>query len=140
MVPKSAENFRSLCTDNTNNLSYKGTTFHSVINGFRLAGGDVKEGDGSQGESIYGSSFNDENLNLKHHKRGMLTMNNTGPDTNNSQFLVTFGETPWLDGYHVVVGELVEGEEVLREVETIGTRDGKAKEVIKIENCGEVRI
>jgi len=100
-----------------------------------MSGGEVSP----HGESIYGSNFRDENLNLKHHKRGMLTMANNGPDTNNSQFMVTFQETPWLDGYHVVVGELVEGEEVLKEVESAGSRDGKTKDTIKIEDCGEVK-
>jgi len=139
-APRSANNFKALCSgDNTKHLSYKGTTFHSVINGFRAAGGDVTNQEGKGGESIYGSIFSDENLKLKHYKRGMLTMNNCGPDRNNSQFLVTFDETPWLDGYHVIVGEMVEGEEVLKEIETLGSREGKPKAVIKVEDCGEVR-
>lgn len=96
-----------------------------------MAGGNVTDS--------HGETFSDENLKLKHHKRGILSMNNSGPDTNSSQFLVTFGETPWLDGYHVVVGELVEGEDVLSAVEKEGSRTGKTKEVLKIEDCGEVK-
>jgi len=100
-------------------------------------GGDVTPNE--HGKSIYGNNFTDENLNLKHYKRGMLTMANKGPDTNNSEFMITFGEAPWLDGYHNVVGEIVEGEEVLKALESVGTRTGVPTEEIKIEDCGEVK-
>lgn len=99
------------------------------------AGGELSDG----ATSIYGNNFNDENLNLRHYKRGILSMNNNGPDTNNSQFLVTLQDTPWLDGYHVVFGELLEGDEVLNEIENSGSRTGELHEKITIEDCGELR-
>ena len=102
-------------------------------------GGDITHGNGTGGMSIYGRNFRDENLKLRHHKRGLLSMANAGPDTNGSQFFITFLPTPWLDGYHVVFGELVEGDNVLAQIETVGTRDGRPKAQIKVEDCGLVQ-
>ncbi len=102
-------------------------------------GGDITKGNGTGGMSIYGRTFRDENLKVKHYKRGQLSMANSGPDTNGSQFFITFAECPWLDGYHCVFGELVEGEEILQKIEQAGTREGKPKNVIKITDCGEIK-
>jgi len=103
-------------------------------------GGDITHGNGMGGESIYGRTFRDENLKLQHFKRGVLSMANAGPDSNGSQFFVTFQATPWLNGYHCVFGELIEGEEVLAKIEQCGTRQGKPKGEIKIDDCGEIKI
>ena len=102
-------------------------------------GGDITQGNGTGGMSIYGRKFPDENLSLKHYKRGLLSMANSGPDTNGSQFFITFVECPWLDGYHCVFGELVEGQEVLNQIDQVGTRDGQPKAEIKVVECGEVK-
>ena len=140
-VPKTAENFRQLCTgDNTSKLTYKNSVFHRIINSFMAQGGDITKGNGTGGMSIYGANFKDENLKLKHHKRGQLSMANSGPDSNSSQFFITFAETPWLDGYHVVFGEMIDGENVLKELESNGSKDGKPKIVLKISDCGEIKV
>ncbi len=101
-------------------------------------GGDITRGDGTGGMSIYGRNFRDENLKLQHYKRGLLSMANAGPDTNGSQFFLTFDKAPWLNGYHCVFGELIEGEDVLKHIEAVGTRDGRPRGTIKIEQCGQV--
>lgn len=103
-------------------------------------GGDITHKNGSGGDSIYGRNFRDENLKLLHYKRGLLSMANAGPDTNSSQFFVTFCAAPWLNGHHCVFGELVEGENVLDLIEAEGTRDGAPKSEIKIIDCGEIRV
>lgn len=102
-------------------------------------GGDITRGNGTGGESIYGEKFRDENLTLKHDKRGLLSMANSGPNTNGSQFFITFLETPWLNGNHCVFGELIEGDDVLKKIEEVGTRDGTPKGEIKIIDCGEIK-
>jgi cyclophilin family peptidyl-prolyl cis-trans isomerase len=103
-------------------------------------GGDITKGNGTGGVSIYGNKFADENLTLTHHKKGLLSMANSGPDTNGSQFFITFLETPWLNGNHCVFGELIEGESVLKEIESVGSRDGRPKAQIKIDDCGQVKV
>jgi cyclophilin family peptidyl-prolyl cis-trans isomerase len=118
-------------------LSYADNAFHRILPGFIAQAGDITKGDGTGGQSIYGKTFRDENLKLQHHKRGQLTMANNGPDTNSSQFYITFGPAPWLNGYHTVFGEVVEGEEVLSQIEKAGSRDGKPKEDVKIVEAGE---
>jgi peptidylprolyl isomerase len=103
-------------------------------------GGDITRGNGTGGISIYGNKFADENLTLKHFKRGLLSMANSGPNTNGSQFFITFAETAWLNGNHCVFGELIEGEDVLKQIESVGTRDGRPRGEIKIADCGQVKV
>ena len=102
-------------------------------------GGDFTNHNGTGGVSIYGSKFPDENFNIKHNKRGLLSMANAGPGTNGSQFFITFGPTDWLNGAHVVFGELTAGDDVLRQIELVGSRSGKTTHKIVIEDCGEIK-
>lgn len=102
-------------------------------------GGDITAGNGTGGMSIYGRNFNDENLKLQHYKRGLLSMANAGPNTNGSQFFITFVETSWLNGNHCVFGEMIDGEDVLKKIEQVGTRSGTPTGTIKIDDCGEIK-
>jgi len=103
-------------------------------------GGDFTAGNGTGGVSIYGHKFKDENFNCRHFKRGQLSMANAGPNTNGSQFFITFGPTSWLDNAHVVFGELIEGDGILSQLELVGSRSGTPAAKIVIENCGEVKV
>ena len=143
-VPKTTENFRALCTgekgvgNSGKPLHFKGSNFHRIIPGSMAQGGDFTNGDGRGGESIYGARFDDENFKNKHTKGMLLSMANAGPNTNGSQFFITFKETPWLDGRHVVFGEVLEGQNLVRELESIGTQSGSTKKTVTITDSGEL--
>eukprot|EP00729_Bicosta_minor_P011542 gene11542-13930_t len=147
IVPRTAENFRSLCTGEKGvgksgkPLHYKGATFHRIIEDFMIQGGDFTMGNGSGGESIYGNKFQDEAFTLKHDKPFLLSMANSGPNTNGSQFFITTKPAPFLDGKHVVFGRVIDGVEIVRRLETTPTDEGdKPLMTCKIEHCNELKL
>eukprot|EP01117_Protostelium_nocturnum_P017602 TRINITY_DN7195_c0_g1_i1.p3 TRINITY_DN7195_c0_g1~~TRINITY_DN7195_c0_g1_i1.p3 ORF type:complete len:174 (-),score=51.11 TRINITY_DN7195_c0_g1_i1:1482-2003(-) len=142
VVPKTAENFRSLCVGQSEKggikLKFKGSKFHRIIPGFMCQGGDFTRHNGTGGISIYGNKFEDENFKLKHDSSGILSMANAGPNTNGSQFFICTAPTPWLDGKHVVFGKVVEGHQVVKDMEKVGSQSGATKQEVVIEDCGEL--
>ena len=139
ITPRTAENFRALCTGEKNGLSFKNSVFHRIIPEFMIQGGDITAFNGTGGMSIYGKKFKDENFKLKHSGPGIVSMANTGPNSNSSQFFICSGKNEALDGKHVVFGIVVEGMETVRIIENLETVNAYPLKTVEIIDCGEIR-
>lgn len=144
VTPRTAENFRALATGEEGEtadglvLHYKGSTFHRIIPGFMVQGGDFERGDGTGGESIYTGTFEDENFDIAHDDRFLLSMANAGPDTNGSQFFITLNRQPHLDLKHTVFGKVVAGFDTVSRMAHAGSPTGKPSKRIVIADCGQL--
>lgn len=141
IVPKTAENFRQLAVSTDPKFGYSGSIFHRIIPNFMLQGGDFETGKGYGGKSIYGGKFDDENFQLKHDRPYRMSMANSGKNTNGSQFFITTVVTSWLNGAHVVFGEVIEGFEVVDYMEKVSTSYGdRPVKELKISASGELPV
>lgn len=145
VAPKTVENFRALCAcdKGTGKLSgkplcYKGTKIHRIMPSFLIQGGDITHGTGVGGESIYGGHFEDETFEVKHNKKLLLSMANHGPDSNGSQFFINTVKVSWLDKKNVVFGMVLDGEDVIRKLEKLGSYSGKPSKEVIIKGSGEL--
>ena len=139
-VPKTAENFRAICTgEKGDGLHYKGNFFHRVIGGFMAQGGDITNQNGTGGKSIYGEKFADEQVWFPHTHAGVLSMANAGVDTNGSQFFICFGPTSHLNEKHTIFGRVIDNYELVKFIENnpSGAQDKPLKQVTIID-CGEL--
>jgi len=139
IVPLTCKNFRHIAKHGIDGNTYNNSKFHRIINQFMLQGGDILNGDGTGGTSLYGERFEDENFSIKHNKPYLLSMANSGPNTNGSQFFITTVATPHLDNKHVVFGEIKKGSKIINELQTVIT-DGNDKPIedIKIISITEI--
>ena len=146
VVPYTVENFVSIAEGGIGvgklgeEMTFTNTSFHRIIPGFMAQGGDFDYGDGTGGESIYGITFDDENFDLHFTRPYLLAMANAGPNTNGSQFFITFKATPWLDNHHVVFGEVIEGFDVVDKLEKLGTNSGKPLKKAMITKSGSIPV
>ncbi|XP_064604233.1 peptidyl-prolyl cis-trans isomerase-like 1 isoform X2 [Liolophura sinensis] len=131
-APATCRNFAELCRRGY----YKNVKFHRIIRDFMIQGGDPT-GTGRGGASIYGQKFNDEiHEDLKHTGAGILSMANSGPNTNGSQFFITLAPTQWLDGKHAIFGRVSSGMGVVKRIGMMETdSNDRPTEDIKITNC-----